>query len=53
MKSETPNLPVNETPNLPVNTASSDGASAAENLPAKTSKSKRKNPSLVKPELEE
>ena len=42
-----------ETPNLPVNAASSDAASAPQNLPAKTTKSKRKNPSLVKPELEE
>ena len=39
--------------NLPVNAASSDAASAPLNLPAKTTKSKRKNLELVKPELEE
>ncbi|MHC5915737.1 MAG: hypothetical protein ACYTXE_33170 [Nostoc sp.] len=40
------------TQNLPVNTASKNAASAPQNLPAKTTKSKRKNLDLVKPELE-
>lgn len=42
-----------ETQKLPVNTASSDATSAPQNLPAKTTKTKRKNIYQVLPELEE